>query len=286
MPWLAGGGSRKQPTTRFVSSASPAEAKVGTAALESPHPVWPLSSPRTGKRCVSPKPEWARCRLRQTQPSRHNLLIRRPFPCLVVSWPPFYLPCLPTSRPLTPSQRPLSTDAEAPSNRSPLYSHMAWTYNTADDVPSGGPYIAITALAFTAVSLLAVGLRFYVRVILVKSFGPDDWVLLVTWVSRALPRPPDHQATATNTPTVCIARFCRDQHHPYVASQARNRTTPLKRATTYAPFLNIETKWGLGLVDPTTIPAENLYNFGLVCIPFPALLLGTPRLRDACRIGG
>lgn len=61
---------------------------------------------------------------------------------------------------------------------------MAWTYNTADDVPSEGGYITTIAAAFTAASLLAVGLRFYVRVILVKSFGPDDWVLLATWVRQ------------------------------------------------------------------------------------------------------
>lgn len=71
---------------------------------------------------------------------------------------------------------------------------MAWTYNAADDVPSEGSYITSIAVAFTAAALLAVVLRFYVRVILVKSFGPDDWVLLATWVRRNPPSLPKEEA--------------------------------------------------------------------------------------------
>ncbi|KAL2259519.1 hypothetical protein VTK26DRAFT_6787 [Humicola hyalothermophila] len=61
---------------------------------------------------------------------------------------------------------------------------MGWTYNTKDsDAPTDGPMITGVAAALTGLSLITVCLRTYVRAILIKAFGIDDWVILVTWVS-------------------------------------------------------------------------------------------------------
>lgn len=79
---------------------------------------------------------------------------------------------------------------------------MGWTYNTPDGVANDGPHLSAVAISFTGVSLIILLLRFYVRGVMIKTIGsgmredmsvslfqadnPDDWTLLVTWVSRAL----------------------------------------------------------------------------------------------------
>jgi len=82
---------------------------------------------------------------------------------------------------------------------------MGWTYNTPDDVANEGPQITAIAIVFTAVSLLVLTLRFYVRGCITKAIGAgksdgtelfldiqlthlsllDDWILVVTWVSNS-----------------------------------------------------------------------------------------------------
>jgi hypothetical protein len=81
---------------------------------------------------------------------------------------------------------------------------MGWTYNTKDsDAPTSGPMIAGVATTLTLLSLITVCLRTYVRAIMIRAFGIgkasrlpsedarlahtfdiDDWIILVTWVSR------------------------------------------------------------------------------------------------------
>ena len=61
---------------------------------------------------------------------------------------------------------------------------MGWTYNTADpNAPTMGPTITGVAAALTAISLLTVCLRMYVRFSLIKAPGVDDWIIMATWVS-------------------------------------------------------------------------------------------------------
>lgn len=43
-------------------------------------------------------------------------------------------------------------------------------------------YIAVSMLAI-ALTTLVVGLRFYVRAIMIKALGRDDWALLAAYVS-------------------------------------------------------------------------------------------------------
>ena len=48
---------------------------------------------------------------------------------------------------------------------------MGWTYNTPDDIANEGPQITAIAIIFTAVSLLVLTLRFYVRGCITKAIG-------------------------------------------------------------------------------------------------------------------
>ncbi|KAK2008049.1 integral membrane protein [Colletotrichum eremochloae] len=57
-----------------------------------------------------------------------------------------------------------------------------WTYNTPADTPTTGPHIAALCIVFTSVALLLVCLRLYVRTILVKAVGYDDWVIIISWL--------------------------------------------------------------------------------------------------------
>ncbi|KAM7201871.1 integral membrane protein [Rhypophila sp. PSN 637] len=63
---------------------------------------------------------------------------------------------------------------------------MGWTYNTIDpDAATLGPRITGVAVALTVLSLLAVCLRLYVRIRLIKATGYDDWITVVTWLMAA-----------------------------------------------------------------------------------------------------
>ncbi|KAL6399695.1 hypothetical protein AUP68_17101 [Ilyonectria robusta] len=59
---------------------------------------------------------------------------------------------------------------------------MGWTYNVPGDPPTTGPQITSLAIVFTAVALLTVSLRVYVRGFMLKAFGIDDWIIIATWV--------------------------------------------------------------------------------------------------------
>jgi hypothetical protein len=48
---------------------------------------------------------------------------------------------------------------------------MGWTFNTPDNTPSDGPQITAIAIVFTSLSFIALALRLYVRVWLVKAVG-------------------------------------------------------------------------------------------------------------------
>ncbi|KAI0114641.1 hypothetical protein F4776DRAFT_673915 [Hypoxylon sp. NC0597] len=60
---------------------------------------------------------------------------------------------------------------------------MAWTYNTSEGTETEGPKITIIAIAFTGFSLILVCLRMYVRIWIVKGFGNDDWMIIISWVA-------------------------------------------------------------------------------------------------------
>ncbi|KAF2848175.1 hypothetical protein T440DRAFT_470518 [Plenodomus tracheiphilus IPT5] len=60
---------------------------------------------------------------------------------------------------------------------------MGWTYNTADDAANSGVQITVTAIALTSASLIILLVRFYVRAVLIKAIGADDWVLIPTWIA-------------------------------------------------------------------------------------------------------
>ncbi|OLN97806.1 hypothetical protein CCHL11_02487 [Colletotrichum chlorophyti] len=59
----------------------------------------------------------------------------------------------------------------------------SWTYNTPPGTPSTGPMITTVALVFSALSLVIMSLRLYVRIGMLKATGADDWVILVTWIA-------------------------------------------------------------------------------------------------------
>ncbi|TQN64105.1 Satratoxin biosynthesis SC1 cluster protein 4, partial [Colletotrichum shisoi] len=59
----------------------------------------------------------------------------------------------------------------------------SWTYNAPPGTASSGAQITIVALVFTALSLVIMLLRLYVRVIMLKASGADDWVIIVTWIA-------------------------------------------------------------------------------------------------------
>lgn len=58
---------------------------------------------------------------------------------------------------------------------------MGWTYNTPEGTPSEGLQITAIATTFTGFSLILVCLRTYVRGWIVKAFGNDDWMIMVSW---------------------------------------------------------------------------------------------------------
>lgn len=95
---------------------------------------------------------------------------------------------------------------------------MGWTYNTADpNAPTMGPTITGVAAALTAISLLTVCLRMYVRFSLIKAPGVDDWIIMTTWVSSLMQQDWTLAGTcnenATLTTTDCRCWFCSRYHH-------------------------------------------------------------------------
>ncbi|KAF5651171.1 integral membrane protein PTH11 [Fusarium sp. NRRL 25303] len=58
-----------------------------------------------------------------------------------------------------------------------------WTYNAPSGSPTDGPQITSIAVVFTAVALLTVLLRVYVRGFMLKSVGADDWIIIATWIA-------------------------------------------------------------------------------------------------------
>jgi hypothetical protein len=48
---------------------------------------------------------------------------------------------------------------------------MAWAYNTPDGTPNNGPTIVAVALSVTALALVALCLRIYVRTRITKAVG-------------------------------------------------------------------------------------------------------------------
>ncbi|KAI8663358.1 hypothetical protein NCS57_00936400 [Fusarium keratoplasticum] len=59
---------------------------------------------------------------------------------------------------------------------------MAWVRNTAEGTTTDGPKITGITTGFTALSLCIVCLRLYVRGFMIKSFGHDDWVIVIAWL--------------------------------------------------------------------------------------------------------
>jgi hypothetical protein len=45
-----------------------------------------------------------------------------------------------------------------------------------------GPVVQSVTIAVLVISWIAVGLRYYVRIFIVKSFGIDDWFITLTLV--------------------------------------------------------------------------------------------------------
>ncbi|KAK7989210.1 hypothetical protein PG989_009525 [Apiospora arundinis] len=60
---------------------------------------------------------------------------------------------------------------------------MSWTFNAESDAPTDGIWISGVALIFTTFSLISVLLRLYVRLVLVKASGVDDFVIVLGWVA-------------------------------------------------------------------------------------------------------
>ena len=57
---------------------------------------------------------------------------------------------------------------------------MPWVYNASPEVESLSEYPRLLAVcvSLTFVMAVIVGMRFYVRGKILKSFGPDDWTIL------------------------------------------------------------------------------------------------------------
>ncbi|KAK4069727.1 uncharacterized protein Triagg1_6857 [Trichoderma aggressivum f. europaeum] len=99
---------------------------------------------------------------------------------------------------------------------------MAWAYNTPDGTPNNGPTIAAVALSVTALALVALCLRIYVRTRIAKAVGLDDWLIIASW----------------------------------------NWDWKQIGACGYTSATIVQTKWGLGLIELDTMPDENVLNFG------------------------
>ncbi|KAI5863631.1 hypothetical protein GGS23DRAFT_620414 [Durotheca rogersii] len=63
---------------------------------------------------------------------------------------------------------------------------MGWTYNAPDGTPTNGPRIVAVTITFTGFTLAIVCLRAYVRGWMVKAFGHDDWMIMVSWVGTCV----------------------------------------------------------------------------------------------------
>ncbi|CAM1501367.1 Fc.00g105290.m01.CDS01 [Cosmosporella sp. VM-42] len=59
---------------------------------------------------------------------------------------------------------------------------MAWARNTPEGTPTEAPTITGIIVTFTGLSLLFVCLRLYVRGLLIKAMGKDDWIIIVSWI--------------------------------------------------------------------------------------------------------
>jgi hypothetical protein len=50
-------------------------------------------------------------------------------------------------------------------------------------IPNRGPELLAVNTAFVTTAVLACALRIYVRVVMVKAFGRDDWLMVLATVS-------------------------------------------------------------------------------------------------------
>ena len=61
---------------------------------------------------------------------------------------------------------------------------MGWTYNTVDpNAPTTAPTIIAVGGTFSALSLIVVCLRMYVRKFMINAVAIDDYAIVITWVS-------------------------------------------------------------------------------------------------------
>ncbi|KAI1075951.1 hypothetical protein F5B20DRAFT_557654 [Whalleya microplaca] len=63
---------------------------------------------------------------------------------------------------------------------------MSWTYNTPESTRTEGPQITAIASTFTGASFILICLRVYVRGWLVKAFGNDDWMIMISWLGTCV----------------------------------------------------------------------------------------------------
>ena len=59
-----------------------------------------------------------------------------------------------------------------------------WPSPNFDDPTTAGPALNVIAILFMLLAYLFVGLRIYVRAWLLRSFGIDDWLMVICLVSR------------------------------------------------------------------------------------------------------
>lgn len=71
-----------------------------------------------------------------------------------------------------------------------------------------GPQVAAVAILFLALSWVAVSLRCYVRTVIMKSFGADDWLAVTSLVSRTI-----HLSRRFGNSSHCTFRQLRPFEH-------------------------------------------------------------------------
>lgn len=62
---------------------------------------------------------------------------------------------------------------------------MGWVFNTPDDTPTYGLTLVSIGMVMTGLALVTVLLRLYVRLVMIKATGWDDWVIIVAWLGAA-----------------------------------------------------------------------------------------------------
>jgi hypothetical protein len=91
-------------------------------------------------------------------------------------------------------------------------SDSTWVHNASTEVNDSSQYPTILAvcIVLTAIMCATIGLRGYVRAVMLKTVGADDWTILFAGVSFSAKNQHQFLTILTNSTCRCVASYIVD----------------------------------------------------------------------------